>query len=263
MYRPVGGKPRLGVGLLMLLMLVLSACGDETHARKIPESSGGRSMRSIPPGRYVSDEFRPAMSFRLNEGWQTGPAADFSYGLFMEKYNSLTLSRISESEPSSEPSYLEFLVVPKVYKVVSSYEAKEEPAPEDMVSWLQNNPRLDAENPQPMTVGGVEGERLDAVASRIPQEYLFGGYHGVNTYHVRHGGNVYDDAPCLPLFQTLPAYGRSSTYELCKNYKVRFIVLEDVNGKTVTIAVLAPTVEFAETWHKARWVLATVEWKGT
>ena len=259
MYRPASGKPDLWVGLLILLILALSACGEEAHARKIPESPGGRSMRSIPPGRYVSDEFRPAMTLRLNEGWQTGPAADFSYGPFMEKYNRLTLSRVSESEPS----YLEFLVVPKVYKVVSSYEVKEEPAPEDMVTWLQNNPNLDAEDPEPVRVGGVKGSQFDAVASRIPQEYLSGGYHGVNTYYVRHGGNIYDDAPCLPLFQTLPGYGRDSTYELCEMYKVRFIVLGDVNGKTVTIAVLAPTVKFDETWLKARRVLNTVEWKGT
>jgi hypothetical protein len=46
-------------------------------------------------------------------------------------------------------------------------------------------------------------------------------------------------------------------------YKVRFIVLENVNGKMVTIAVLAPKVEFDETWLKARRVLDTVEWKGT
>jgi hypothetical protein len=31
----------------------------------------------------------------------------------------------------------------------------------------------------------------------------------------------------------------------------------------VTIAVLAPTVKFDETWLKARRVLNTVEWKGT
>src|SRR5215204_3023244 len=106
MYRPVAGKPHLGVGLLMFLILVLSTCGVEAHARKIPESSGGRSMKSIPAGKYVSDEFRPAMSFRLNEGWRTGPAADFSYGLFMEKYNRLTLSRVSESEPPIWSSWL-------------------------------------------------------------------------------------------------------------------------------------------------------------
>jgi hypothetical protein len=258
MYRPVAVKPALGMGLLVLLILVMSACSEEAHARKIPEGSDGRSMKSIPAGKYVSDEFRPAMSFKLNEGWQTGPAADFSYGRFLEKYNRLTLSRVSESEPS----FLEFLVVPKVYKVVSSYFAKEESAPEDMASWLQNNPNLDAENPESMRVGGVKGEQFDAVASRIPQDYLTGGYHGVNTYHVRHGGNVYDDEPCLPLFQTLPNYGRDSTYELCQDYKVRFIVLEEVNGKTVTVAVLAPTVKFDETWLKAQRVLNTVEWKG-
>src|SRR5215217_8733032 len=111
MYWPVSWKPELGVGPLMLVIIVLSTCGEEAHAHKIPESSGGRSMKSIPSGKYVSDEFRPAMSFTLNEGWQTGPAADFSYGTFMEKYNRLTLSKVS----GSEPSYLELLVVPKVY----------------------------------------------------------------------------------------------------------------------------------------------------
>lgn len=240
-----------------MLFLVLSACGGEPHPRDLPENASLREARRIPAGNYVSDEFRPAMSFRLNEGWQTGPAADFSYGEFMERYNSLTLSRVSESEPS----YLEFLVVPKVYEVVSSYEARAQPAPEDMVSWLQDNPNLDAEKPGPMTIGGVKGSQFDAVASRIPQEYLYGGYHGVNTYYVRHGGNVYDDEPCLPLFQTLPAYQQQSTYELCENYKVRFIIL-DVKGETVTISVLAPTIKFDEAWSKARQVLNTVEWKG-
>ncbi|CAN5160730.1 hypothetical protein BH24ACT17_BH24ACT17_08720 [soil metagenome] len=58
MHRPVVGKPDLGVGLLMLLILVLSACGEEAHARKIPENSGGRSMKSIPAGKYVSYRIR-------------------------------------------------------------------------------------------------------------------------------------------------------------------------------------------------------------
>ena len=254
MYRAV--VPTLGVGLVILFVLILGACGERDHARKLPENPPYREARRIPAGSYVSDEFRPALSFRLNEGWQTGPAADFSYGAFLEKSNSLILSRFSESEPS----YLEFLVVPKVYEVVSSYEARAHPAPEDMVSWLQNNPYLDAEKPEPTSVGGVGGKQFDAVASRIPQEYLYGGYHGTNTYYVRHSGNVYDDEPCLPLFQTLPGYAEQSTYELCEDYKVRFIILDDVNGKTVTISVLAPTIKFDEAWLKAQWVLDTVKW---
>src|SRR5829696_6354850 len=152
MYRHV--VPAFGVGLLMLIILVLSACGGEAQARKIPETSSLTKAKRIPAGSYVSDEFRPAMSFRLGEGWQTGPASDFSYGAFMEKYNSLTLSRFSGL---SRPSYLEFLVVPKVYRVVSPYESEARPTPEDIVSWLQHNPYLDAEKkPEPVMVGGAK-----------------------------------------------------------------------------------------------------------
>ena len=256
MYRHV--VPAFGVGLLMLIILVLSACGGEAQARKIPETSSLTKAKRIPAGSYVSDEFRPAMSFRLGEGWQTGPAADFSYGVFMEKYNSLTLSRFSGS---SRPSYLEFLVVPKVYEVVNPYEADALPAPDSMVSWLQKNPYLDAGKPEPVTVGGAEGKQFAVVATRMPQEYSSGGYHSFNTYDERHCCTSYDE-PCLPLFQISPGYGEQSTYELCKGYKVRFIVLDDVDHKTVTISVLAPTAEFGENWPKAQQVLDTVEWRG-
>jgi hypothetical protein len=254
MYRQV--VPALGVWLL--LILVLSACGGEADARKMPEPPSLIEAKRIPAGNYVTDEFRPAMSFRLGEGWRTGPAPDFSYGVFMEKYNSITLSRYSES---TRPSYLEFLVVPKVYKVVSPYEAEALPAPGDMVSWLQKNPYLEAGKPEQVTVGGAKGRRLDVVTSRMPQEYSSGGYHSVNTYDERHCCNSYGE-PCLPLFQISPGYGEQSTYELCKGYKARFIVLDDVDGKAVTISVLAPTVEIDETWLKAQKVLDTVEWRG-
>jgi hypothetical protein len=88
MFRQV--VPALGVWLLIIL--VLGACGREADARKIPETPSLTEARHIPAGNYVTDEFRPAMSLRLDEGWRTGPAPDFSYGVFMEKYNSLTLS---------------------------------------------------------------------------------------------------------------------------------------------------------------------------
>jgi hypothetical protein len=246
------------MGLLLLIILVLSACGGQPQARKIPESSSLTEAERVPAGSYVSDEFRPAMSFRLGEGWQTGPGADFSYGDFMEKYNSLTLSRFSAS---SRPSYLEFLVIPKVYKVQSSYQADALPAPENMVSWLQRNPYLDAGKPQSVTVGGAKGKQFDVVATRMPKEYSSGGYHSLNTYDERHCCNSYDE-PCLPLFQISPGYGEQSTYELCEGYKARFIVLDDVDDKTVTISVLAPTAEFDEAWIKAQQVIDTVEWRG-
>jgi hypothetical protein len=239
------------LGLLVLFFLALSACGGgsadkEAKAHELPESSLETGAKRIPAGSYVSDEFRAAISFRLDEGWQTGSDPDYSYGDFLETSNNITLSIYSKSGTS----FLEFLIVPKVYKVVSSYEAKAEPTPKDLLSWLQNNPNLDAEKPEPVSIGGVKGQRFDAVASRIPQEYIGRGYHAGCS-----------EEPCLPLFQVIPAFGEESTYELYKNDKVRFIVLNDINGKTVTIAVLAPTVKFDEFWPKVQRVLKTVEWK--
>jgi hypothetical protein len=240
----------LGVGLLMGLILVLSGCGSGAQAqgRKIPEdSSFYTKAHAIPAGKYVTDEFRPAMALRLGKGWQTGPDKD-SYGHHLETSHNIFLS--SFAEPGA--SYLEFLVVPKVYKVVSSYEAKAEPAPTDMVSWLQNNPNLDTENPEQVSVGGVKGKQFDAIASHIPQGYTNGGYHSFDQVE-----------PCLPLFQVIPAFPEESTYSIFEDYKVRFIVLDDVKGKTVTISVLAPAVKFDEVWLKAQKVIRTVKWTGT
>jgi hypothetical protein len=256
MYGPVVAKvvdkkaAILGGGLLMGLIILLCGCGNSAQAqgRKIPENSLEQKAHPIPAGEYVTDEFKPAMSLRLNKGWQTGTLPNHSLGDFVETSHNITLSTFSE--PGT--SYLEFLVVPKVYKVVSSYEAKAEPAPTDMVSWLQNNPNLDTEKPESVSVGGVMGKQFDAVASHIPQEYVNAGYHA--------GGCA--EAPCLPVFQVLPKY-RESAYELPKDYKVRYIVLDDVKGKTVTISVLAPAVKFDEVIAKAQKVIKTVKWTGT
>jgi hypothetical protein len=163
----------------------------------------------------------------------------------LETSHNIFLSSFSESGTA----FLEFLVVPKVYKILSSYEAKAEPAPTDMVSWLQNNPNLDTEKPEQVNVGGVKGRQFDAIASHIPQEYVNGGYHSFNQVE-----------PCLPLFQVIPAFPEESTYSLFKNYKVRFIVLDDVKGKMVTISILAPAVKFDEVIAKAQKVIKTVKW---
>jgi hypothetical protein len=45
--------------------------------------------------------------------------------------------------------------------------------------------------------------------------------------------------------------------------KIRFIVLEDVKGKTVTIFVETTPQAFEEFMPKAQKVIDTAEWKGT
>ena len=225
----------LELGLLVAFVLVMSACGgggggnESAEGRTIPE---GEDV-TLQAGKYVSDEFKPAVSFTLSKatkGWQ---------------YPLETSQILSFRAPKGFPaghSYLDFWVVDEVFKVVSSYEAKAQPAPDDLIAWLQNNPYLDTEKPKPMTVGGEKGMQLDAVASRVPQEYY------TNCLQ-----------PCLPLFQD-PQYP-DYTFTMNEGYKARFVVLEDVEGRTVTIVILAPPAKFAELLSETQKVLDTVAWK--
>ena len=65
----------LVVGLLAtLLVLALSACGgggsaqEEAKARPLPEDP-----KTLRPGEYRSEEFKPSFSFRVGKGWQNEP----------------------------------------------------------------------------------------------------------------------------------------------------------------------------------------------
>jgi hypothetical protein len=156
------------------------------------------------------------MFFRLGENWQpcherlpetsggpyecTGETPD-NLGIFYAPDDKLV-------------GTLEFYADPKVIRMVSSYEAKAEPAPKDMVDWLQQNPRLEVDEPEDATVGGVKGEQLDVVASRVPQEY----------YSCK-------QPPCLPLLQS--TVDPELYLVLAETEKARFLVLEDVDGKRV------------------------------
>jgi hypothetical protein len=228
---------RLSVLLMAAFVIfAVSACGggggEEAKARIIPENKAGE----IPAGRYVSDEFEPAMSFSLGAGWQVPEP-----GGWLETPTNLSVTGASPLEDY----WLEFLTVPEVYEVVSSYDAKAQPAPKNMVAWLQQNPYLDTEKPRQVTIGGEKGKQLDAVPSRIPQDYYGAGC----------------PEPCLPLFEVV-AGDEESTYELFKDDRVRFIVLEDVKGKVVTIGILGPAKRFDEFLPKAHKVFDTVEWEG-
>src|ERR671912_845069 len=63
------------VGLLAtLLVLALSACGsggsaqEEAKARPLPEDP-----KTLRPGEYRSEEFKPSLSFRVGKGWSSSP----------------------------------------------------------------------------------------------------------------------------------------------------------------------------------------------
>jgi hypothetical protein len=124
----------------------------------------------------------------------------------------------------------------------SSGEQKEVPAPDNAdgwASWFQNHPNLDTTSkPVPMSVGGKPGVRIDVTTPVTTPENCRG-------------------VPCVLLFSAGGAYIVSYG-----GTKDRFVIVDDVEGKTVVIHISAPAGKFDEFLPKAQKVLDAVEWKG-
>ena len=114
-------------------------------------------------------------------------------------------------------------------------------APEDMVGWLRANPHLKPEEPKPTSVGGEKGVRFDAIVTGAVETPLCPG------------------CVDLPLFR----YSDGESAGVEKGEKIRFIVLEDVKGKTVTIFVESSPQGFEEFLPKAEQVIDSVKWGGS
>jgi hypothetical protein len=157
------GAALLMVGLLgTLLVLALSACGgaggqEKAKARHLPDTG----YKALPPGEYRSEEFKPAFSFRVGEGWQTPDAAinETPERLIIESTHVVeggTLLIFRNPPEAYDPQKQEWVNV-------NSYE--------DILSWFQHHPYLKTSNPEPVTVGGVKGVRLETeVAEDSPED---------------------------------------------------------------------------------------------
>jgi hypothetical protein len=217
--------------LIAFVILTASACaggaGSLSELLEKPSStaSTGSTREDIPAGEYTTKNFEPTLSFTLGEGWQSG-IPDLRYVVDIERGIS---------------SGIDFMNVRYVYDANNPLHSESNPAPDDMVAWLEQHPYLDAERPQPVAIGGVEGKQFDVSVPKMPEESPPGC-----------GG------PCLPLFELAPGL----SFAMAEGEKERFIVLEGVEGKTVTIAAGAPVEEFEAFIPKAQKVLKSVEWEG-
>jgi hypothetical protein len=235
MYRPALMRLVLGMGMLTILVLALTACGgggsaqeeEANKVRHIPEDAQTYEGEPLPAGRYVTEEFIPAMSFTLGKGWTRG-------GTELRDIWDLR-------DLENDAFWLWFMNAEEVYDPKGTDEVKIAPAPEDMVAWLQAHPHLKTEEPKPTSVGGEKGVQFDVIVTGAVETPLCPG------------------CVDLPLFRN--SDGETSGVE--KGEKVRFIVLEDVKGQTVTIIVEASAPDFEEFLAKAQKVIETVEWKGT
>jgi hypothetical protein len=220
----------LSLGLLVVLVvLALSACGGDekkAKARPLPED-----QKALRPGTYRSEEFKPSLSFHVGKGWSSSPleeASDF-----------LEITR-------GQTAVLGFVNVQDVYKPTKTGGANIVDAPKNIDGWLQQHPYLQTSKPEPVTVGGVKVLKFDVVLGELPQTYI-----GSCT-------EIVGNPNCVDLF-------RLSTGEpifLAEGYPVRVIVLEDLEGETVTIGFFSPASEFEEFVPEAQKVIDTVKWRG-
>ena len=221
----------LSLGLLVVLVvLALSACGGgekKAKARPLPEDP-----KTLRPGTYRSEEFKPSLSFRVGKGWSSSPFLE-------EASDALQITR-------GQTAGLGFANVQEVYKPTRTVSQIVD-APKDMVGWFQQHPYLQTSKPEPVTVGGVKGLQFEVVMGDRPQ------------YYIPTCTSIIGNPNCVDLF-------RLSTGEpilLVEGDKAGIIVLEDVEGETVTIGFVSPASEFGEHAPEAQKVLESVEWRGS
>ena len=192
----------LSLGLLVvLLVLALSACGGDekkAKARPLPEEPG-----ALRPGTYRSEEFKPSLSFHVGKGW--------SSSTFPESSDFLEITR-------GQTTGMNFSNAQEVYKPTKTGSAIVVDAPKDMVGWFEQHPYLQTSKPQPVRVGGVKGLQFEVVLGDLPQTYS-----GTCT-------TIVGQPNCVDLVRL--STGRSLF--VAEGYPVRVIVLEDLEGETVT-----------------------------
>jgi hypothetical protein len=224
----VGRVLSLGL-LLVLVVLALSACGgDEKKAKTRPLPEEPKTLR---PGTYRSEEFKPSLSFRVGKGWSSAS---------LEASDDLEITR-------GQTRGLGFFNVQDVYKPTRTGSAIVVDAPKDMVGWFQQHPYLQTSQPEPVKVGGVKGVQFDVVLGDLPQTY-----NGTCS-------SVVGNPNCVDLFRL----STGAPILLVEGDKASAIVLEDIEGETVTIGFVSRASEFGEFAPEAQKVLHSVEWRGS
>ena len=228
LHRPALMRFAFGVGVLMVMILALSACGgaggqEEPKARPLPLYEN-----ALRPGEYHSVKFKPSLSFKVSKPWEI-TAGQLS-----------AFIQLGYEGGTGFSHYVTFANVKEVYKP-GTLEVVD--APKDLVGWLQHHPYLKTSKPQPVTVGGVKGEQLDVLVEDLPKDYI-----GLC------------DPDCLDI---APLSNDQAAAFFREVNKRKVIVLEDVKGDTVMIWFAAPPDEFDEFAPEAQKVVDSVKWSGS
>jgi hypothetical protein len=139
-----------------------------------------------------------------------------------------------------------FANIHEVYKPTRTGAPNVGETPEDIVGWFRRHPYLDTTEPEPTTVGGVEGVQFDAIVEDMP-----GGYRGACL--------AITGADCVDIAR----FGDDQIMILPKIARERHVVLEGVEGETVTMYFGSPKDEFDEFAPEAQKVVDSVKWGGS
>jgi hypothetical protein len=224
MYRPTPTRRALGLGFLVtLVVLAVNACGG--GAKPLSEEYGFLSL-----GRYVADEFQPALSFEVGKGWEVSELQQKPFFELSREYEGgdyfVFISFNNPPSRVSDPRNPNKLV----------------PAPKEWVSWYQEHPYLETSEPQPTSVGDVQGRRLDITVSTLPEDYYSEDCLGMG----------------VPLWPLL----RGHHWCADEGYTDQAIVLDSIEGETVIIDIWSGSGTFEKVRSDAKEVLDTVEWEG-
>ena len=227
MYHPTPTGLALRVGMLLvmsILLLLVTACGAPEEAKPRPLPEDPQALR---PGTYRSEEFEPSLSFRVGKGWSSTPLGESS--------DHLEITR-------RETAGLGLANIQDVYEPTGTASPNIVDVPKNLVGWYRRHPYLRTSTPDPVTVGGVKGVRFDVVVEDLPE-----GYRGV----------------CGTDCVDIAKFSDGRVVFQPKEARTRLIVLKDVEGKTVTVALSSPATEFEEFAPEAQKVIDTVEWRSS
>jgi hypothetical protein len=216
-----------GVGLVVALAVVLAIV---TRGRDRPDPASPAATVAtgpaqplparagpIAPGRYRTSALQPPVALTLDNGWALAEP---------EAADVLFLKRSGQDQPGAELTVLSLKRVflrDRTYQNAADYVAAGagEPAPANLVDWLQRHPRLRVSKPSETRIGTVTAVRVDIeAASPYPSEVCVG--------------------PCVPLFQLDAEQGRYRLVKLDQGETMR-LYIAPVDGKIVVISMVAPT----------------------
>ncbi len=163
--------------MLLTVALLVSACGsdsDNSNGERAatptptPESAAASPLpkatnTSVSAGRYSTTVFEPTVTLEIPEDqtWRVSGAGDTA--------ESVALELLAGDEVAINT--LAFLHISDVAdpKLGARTIDDAQPAPDDFIEWLAKHPRLKAQAPEEVTVGGVTGRAITVTADTAPK----------------------------------------------------------------------------------------------